>query len=95
MKVRSMKISQNTSKKKGKLKFHKICRLFPLMQKEELESLKADIKENNLREPILLHPDGSILNGRNRYIACLSVGVKPKYKTWKSRGSLLGLLRFA
>ncbi len=91
MKVRSKKI-KNTAEKKGKLKFHKICRLFPLMQKEELESLKADIKENSLREPILLHPDGSILDGRNRYLACLSVGVKPKYQIWNNRGSLLGLV---
>ena len=92
MKARLNKISQNTSEKKDKLKFHKICRLFPLMQKEEFESLKADIRENNVREPILLHTDGSILDGRNRYLACLSVGVNPKFKTWNGKGSLLALV---
>ena len=84
--------SQNTSEKIGKLKFHRICRLFPLMQKEEFESLKADIKEHNLREPILLHPDGSILDGRNRYLACISVGANPGFKTWNRKGSLLSLV---
>ena len=74
------------------MKFHKICRHFPLMQKEEFESLKGDIKENNLREPILLHPDGSILDGRNRYLACLSVGANPRFKTWNNKGLLLSLV---
>lgn len=59
------------------LKFHAIAEIFPLMLEEELAELAEDIRETGQREPIILHPDGSILDGRNRYIACGRIGVTP------------------
>jgi N6-adenosine-specific RNA methylase IME4 len=58
------------------------------MADDEFEALKADIAANGLREPIWLHPDGRILDGRNRYRACCDLGLVPEYKTWDGNGSL-------
>ena len=57
---------------------HPLCTLFPRMAGEAFESLVADIKANGLREPIVLH-DGMILDGGNRYRACLEAGVSPTF----------------
>lgn len=65
---------------------------FPLIEGQELLDLANDIKERGLHHPILLHPDGSILDGRNRYRACDLVGVEPRFETWDGKGSLLGLV---
>jgi len=69
--------------------FHRISNLFPLMEGAEFEELKQDIAANGLREAIWLHPDGSILDGRNRYRACLEVGIEPHFRTWDEKGSLV------
>lgn len=68
------------------MEFHEYAGIFPLMQGREFDELCADIKANGLRCPIVLHTDGSILDGRNRYRACLSVGVTPVYESWNGEG---------
>jgi len=67
--------------------FHPASDIFPLMEGEDLEDLAQDIREHGLREPITLHSDGSILDGRNRYRACLRVGIEPRFTTWQDDGS--------
>lgn len=57
---------------------HPLCTLFPRMQGAEFDALVADIRENGQREPIILH-DGMILDGGNRYRACLEAGVEPQF----------------
>lgn len=69
--------------------YHKVASLFPLMEGSEFEELKADIQANGLIEPIWLHLDGSILDGRNRHRACLEVGTEPTFRTWDNHGSLV------
>ncbi len=62
--------------------YHPVANLFPLLSGEEFESLTNDIAEHGLRDPICLHTDGSIIDGRNRYRACLAAGVKPDFYTF-------------
>lgn len=57
---------------------HPLCTLFPRMSGNEFLSLIADIKENGLREPIIIH-EGMILDGGNRYRACIEAGIDPEF----------------
>lgn len=56
------------------LGFHPLADLFPLMEGDEREKLVADIKQIGLLHPITLL-DGKIIDGRNRYRACLEADV--------------------
>jgi len=75
-----------------RLDFHPLADLFPLLQGEDFADLVADIRRNGLMEPIWLHPDGTILDGRNRYRACLEAGVEPRFRTWDGDGSAVGFV---
>ena len=46
------------------------------MNASEFDGLKADIKIRGLRVPIIIFED-TILDGRNRYLACKALGVTP------------------
>jgi N6-adenosine-specific RNA methylase IME4 len=72
--------------------YHEVSSLFPLLEGAEYEALKADIAQNGLLEPIWLHPDGSIIDGRNRYRACIETGTEPRFRTWSGEGSLVAFV---
>lgn len=55
------------------LKFHPAADIFPLMDDEPFDELVENIKEHGLQVPIELY-EGLILDGRNRYRACLLAG---------------------
>lgn len=57
---------------------HPLCTLFPRVVGAEFDALVADVKANGLRQPIVLH-DGMILDGGNRYRACVEAGVEPGF----------------
>lgn len=59
------------------MELHPLCTLFPRLDGEEFASLVADIKNNGLSEPITVH-NGMILDGGNRYRACMEAGVDPQ-----------------
>ena len=57
---------------------HPLCTLFPRMPDAEFKALADDIRTNGLLAPIVLH-DGMILDGGNRYRACLEAGIEPSF----------------
>jgi ParB-like chromosome segregation protein Spo0J len=60
------------------LEFHPLANLFPLLEGKEFDDLVQSIRDNGLINPIMLC-DGKILDGRNRYRACLAAGVEPEF----------------
>ena len=52
--------------------FNAVADMFPLLSGAGFEDLIADIRKNGLREPILVDSEGRIVDGRNRYLACLA-----------------------
>jgi hypothetical protein len=68
--------------------FHKYADLYRLANEEELSRLTDDIKKNGLANPIVLF-ENKILDGRNRYIACTSAGVEPRFNYWEGERLLL------
>jgi ParB-like chromosome segregation protein Spo0J len=65
---------------------HPAADLFPMLGEDELLKLAADIRENGIHEPIVLH-EGKVLDGRNRLAACKLAGVEPRFVTWAGSGS--------
>lgn len=61
---------------------HPAADAFPLMDEESLNGLADDIEANGLRRKIVLHND-LILDGRNRYLACIKLGIEPQFKTYE------------
>ena len=72
--------------------YHPIANVFPLLQGEEFEQLKADIAANGLLEAIWLHPDGRIIDGRNRHRACIETNTEPRFRAWDGQGSLVSFV---
>lgn len=72
-------ISRNDKQKSGlkDLQFHELANIFPMMNDERFMDLVDDIKQNGLHDPIDLY-EGKVLDGRNRYKACLIAGVEPR-----------------
>jgi N6-adenosine-specific RNA methylase IME4 len=52
------------------------------MTPEEFAALCTDIAERGLLEPIVAY-EGMVLDGRNRYKACVGTGTKPRFRDYK------------
>ena len=64
------------------LEHHNIANIFPMMQDNEYQGLLSDIRKNGLVQPIVLL-EGKILDGRNRYKACLELGIDPEFEDYQ------------
>ena len=58
--------------------FHPFSDIWPLLEGKDFDDLAYDIAANGLHLPITLY-DGLILDGRNRYKACMEAGVNPVF----------------
>jgi ParB family chromosome partitioning protein len=71
---------------------HPVADLFPMMDDDGLRDLAADIADYGLLEAVWLHSDGRIIDGRNRWRACVIAGVEPATRTYE--GDDDGLVKF-
>ena len=66
------------------MEFHEYANIFPLLEDADIRQLADSIKANGLRHKITTY-EGKILDGRNRYKACLLAGVDPGYREYKGK----------
>ena len=62
---------------------HPAANLFPMMSDEDIDALAKSIREQGLRQPIILTEDGQLLDGRNRVAACSRAGVAPRHEVYR------------
>jgi ParB-like chromosome segregation protein Spo0J len=82
-------LAPRTEKDPSDLTAHEASNIFPMLEGEEYEQLKTDIREHGQLEPIWVDSDGKILDGRNRYRALRELHLDPKCQTWSGNGSPL------
>jgi hypothetical protein len=76
-----------------KYELHPACSAWPTMTPEELRELANDITANGLRDPVRLTPDGLLLDGRNRALACEMASVEPAMMSFSGDPWLFSLSR--
>ncbi|MER6303068.1 ParB/RepB/Spo0J family partition protein [Kitasatospora sp. NPDC001539] len=64
------------------MKIHPSAAQYPMLPEHELHDLAQDIKESGLLMPIVLDPDGVLLDGRNRLAACELAGIEPRFTAY-------------
>ncbi len=67
---------------------HPAATLFPALWMTDTaayQELVEDIRKNGLIDPIWIH-EGLIIDGRNRYHACLDTGIEPRFREWEGQG---------
>ena len=73
--------------------FHELANLMPPMSDKEFVDLQANLRENGQIEPIVML-DNKILDGRNRWSACKSLGMVPILIEFVSLNSGISPLEF-
>jgi protein gp37/ParB-like chromosome segregation protein Spo0J len=62
---------------------HPAADLFPMVEGDELRELCSDIKERGLQQPIIVWRDGTLLDGRNRLVACYRTNQEVVLETYE------------
>ena len=73
---------------------HALANIFPLMSEDEYQKLKYDIQIHGFDKslPIVLYEE-KILDGRNRYKACMELGVEPIYINFEGQDPIEYVVR--
>jgi hypothetical protein len=61
---------------------HPACAALPPLSETEFAELVASIKERGQRVPIVRMPNGDLLDGRTRWLACDLIGIEPLWETY-------------
>jgi hypothetical protein len=69
-----------------KLDYHPLADIFPLLDGKAYEAFRDNIHQHGQGDDIITF-EGKILDGRNRYRACLELGVTPRLREWDGKGS--------
>jgi hypothetical protein len=72
----------------NKLEYHPVAEIFPLMEGQSFQELVEDIKLQGLLVDIWTYQN-KIIDGRNRYRACIEANVKPRFQEWSGEGDLV------
>ena len=73
------------------MELHPLSSLFPRMSGSEFEAFKDDIATNGQREPITIH-NGLILDGGNRFRACIELNMEPDIKEFEGESIVAFIL---
>ena len=73
------------------IQFHPFADIFPLLEGEAFAAFVENIKANGLLESIVVF-EGKILDGRNRYRACLEAGIEPDFVDYSGDDPLSDVL---
>jgi len=65
-----------------KYEFHKLAEIYPLASEQEFNLLTSSIGDSGQKDLIVIY-EGKILDGRNRYRACVKLGIEPKVETFE------------
>lgn len=76
----------SNTKRTEAMRHHPASEIFAMLDGVKFEEFAEEIKQQGLINPIVMHPDGSILDGRNRYKACIEKGIEPRFVTWDGSG---------
>lgn len=61
---------------------HPAADVWPMMEPDELARMAESIAIMGLIRPVVLTPDGLVLDGKNRLAACALAGVEPTFTTY-------------
>ena len=70
-----------------KYEFHEYCLLFQQADERTLSDMADDIIKNGLNDAIVLY-EGKILDGRNRYLACLMADAEMRFEEYRGDEAL-------
>lgn len=69
------------------MNFHEYANIYRMLNNSELEAMAKNITQHGQLLPITLY-EGKILDGRNRYKACLIAGVEPRFEEYTGNDPL-------